>query len=178
MERYFNILLGIMLVFSLLPAASAELTLDTNCDDGVYYERLHNNSAIVINNSFTCPVGCAFNGFECDLPVEPEVFLPIGIAFSVIAAIFAFLSYKVDEEHWPLQFLFLVSSMAFVVGTAYYVSGFATLTMNSLNQAVIGGYQLGIWTLIIVFMYFLFLFFKALLERMKSDKASGKPFKL
>lgn len=167
---------GFLAVLLVLPMVQGA-TLDVECSGGVYYERLWNNSALVYNNSFTCSDGCARNGLECNFPADPQIFIASAVGLGIIAFILAFLSQKVNKEHWPLQFLFLVFALAFIAQDIYLVSGYSELTTNSLNQAIVGGYNVTIWMILFLFTYFMFLLVKHLFEHFKSLKSGGKPFK-
>ncbi len=168
--------IGIILLISLAPSISA-LTLDTACSDGVYYERLHNNSGLVLNNSFTCPNGCANNGLECDQPAQPELFMAFAIAFGLAAFTFAYLALRLSEEYKPLQFMFLAFSVLYIAFTSYILSGFTTLTLNSLNTIIVQSYILGIFTVLGVVFFFIYLLVRKLLDMVLAAKQRGRPFK-
>ena len=153
-------------------------TLDTVCTDGVYYERLWNESGLTFNNTFTCANGCANNGLECDTPAQPESFFAFAIAFSLAAFTLAYIGLRLSDEYKPLQFMFLGFSVLYIAFTAYIVSGFATLMLNDLNAIMIQSYILGVFTVLGVVFYFMYLLVVKVLGLIKIRKSSGRPFKL
>lgn len=177
MKKLSKLIIGLWLLIALLPTAQA-VTPYTNCSNGVYTELYYNGSSVIHNNTYTCATGdCADNGLECDVPADTNIFFPIGVAFSIIAFILAYLAYKVDENHAPLQIIFLISSILHMVFVTYLISGFALLTLNTLNQAIFAGYNLSIWTLVFVFFYFMYTLVKEILEKIGDAKKRGRPFK-
>lgn len=172
-------ILVLLLVLAMMPTVQA-VTLDTSCNTttGYYQEYVYNGSSILINNSFTCPnAECARNGLECNTPERVEVFMALGVGFAIIAFALIYLSQKVDSEFWPLQLLFLIFGIAYMLMTIYLLSGFSELTKNSLNDVIVGGYSIGIWLLIGTFTYFIYLWVKHALESMRDMKKGGRPFK-
>lgn len=174
--RFWALLALIMLVS--LPGVNA-LTMNTVCNSstGLYTELIYNYSSVVWNNTFSCPNGCAKNGLECDLPATPDIFLPIGIALAIISFVFVYLAYKIDEEHWPLQFLFIVFAILYIGYDGFVLSQFSQLTLNGLSDVMLLGMNLMIWTLFFVFLYFLYLFIKMVFDSLQKKKISGRPFK-
>lgn len=178
-SRYKNIMV-LLLMLAIIPTAKADLTLDTSCNTttGYYQELLHNGSSLLINNSFVCPnSSCARNALECNTPERAEVFMALGIGFAIIAFSLIYLSQKVGDEFWPLSLLFLMFGIVYMLMTIYLLSGFSELTKNSLNDIVVGAYSIGIWLLLGVFAYFIYLWVKHVLESMQHLKKGGRPFK-
>lgn len=176
-------LLSILVVFgvaySMILTPTYALTLDTSCDlaTGFYQEVAYNGSAQLFNNSFTCPNGCANNELECDGPAQPEHFLGFGIVVFSAAFIFAILALKLDEDYKPLKFMFLSFTVLYIAYGSYVASGFATLTLNSLNTILVQGYIVGIFTLLAVVFYFVYLILRKLAEMLMGSKNKGRPFK-
>jgi len=163
----------------LTPSIKADVTLYTNCSGGVYTELIYNNDSVTFNNTFICPGNgqCAYNGLECDGPAPAEAYFPLAIVFSLITFTFAYLAFRVGEYHWPLQYMFLFFTVAFIAFDIYMVGGFAMLTINGLYDIIIGAYTLGVMTILGIVTYFVGLIVKGILEGLATKKKLGRPFK-
>lgn len=179
------VLIALILVMELAYSAStativqADMTLDTSCNTttNTYTELLHNGTAIVFNNSFSCLNGCANNGLECDTPAQPELFFAFAIVFSLAAFTFAYLALRIGEEYRPLQFMFLTFTVVYIAFVTYIMSGFSTLTMNTLSTIMTQSYIIGVMTVVGVVFYLMALLVIRLLGLLRFKKESGRPFK-
>ena len=106
----------------------------------------------------------------CNQQAPSDFFFAVAIAFSIIAFMFAYLSVKFSDEHWPLQILFILISIGFVVIAVFTIAGYSTLTGNNLNDVLLNGYTIGVWVIVIVALYFIVLFLYNLLLEMTNKK--------
>lgn len=168
----------LIIALMVVPTASA-MTLDTDCNitTGTYREYAYNGSTLMFNNTFTCPSGCANNGLECDSPAQPESFFAFAVVFSLAAFTMAYIALRLNEDYKPLQIMFLAFSVLYIAFVSYVVSGFATLTLNSLNTIIVQSYIMGVFTVVGVVFYFMYLLTRKILEMLLASKKKGRPFK-
>lgn len=173
-----KMLLGIIVMVLLVqPVVAIQPDITCNTTTGVYQELIRNGTTIKLNNTFSCPNGCADNGLECDYPAPPEMFFAFAIVFGIAALALAYIGIKLPEDFNPLRVMFMVFSLMYIAFDAYVMSGFSLLTMNTLNSVIVGGYVMGVFTVLGTVFFFVYLLVRKLLEQVKNAKISGRPIK-
>jgi len=139
--------------------------------DHKYWERnIYNmSSGIVIlslNETTNCSYGC-LRGKCLPAPTESH---DMSIILGIMAASFILLysAFHTSKKHAPLQILFIVSGLLFVVIGLSVLSEISdNSAIPSIMSVVDNGYQLSIWIVIIVIFYFIIMFIWEALTKYK-----------
>ena len=83
---------------------------------------------------------------------------------------FAFLSVQIDKKHGALQVLFLALSFyTILLATSISVNFAQTGTEGEILPVMLGGYNVFIWTVILVIFYLVIMFFWNIFRKDKKD---------
>lgn len=155
-----KIVVGVLVITLLLTIGAAN-AWETNCSGGVLYKNRSinvNYSIVNLYENITCKFGCSENAVECrEMGTIPaEFYTGMSIGLGIIIAVFAFVAIKMEENHWPISMLFMISALWIALIMIAMLMGFSTQTQDSVASSLTTGYQLIVIVIILFLVYFFF----------------------